>query len=209
MAADASLRELMAAIASGDEAAIDRLLQAAPPLATAALAEGATRAAAAANFLPSVGCYLYAGETALHVAAAAYRPDLCRRLIAAGAEVAARNRRGWTPLHRAADSHPNLPCSDPARQAQTIAELAAAGADPNLLDGNGTTPLHRAVRTRGAAAVAELLKAGADPAVRTRNGTTALRLANVSSGRGGSGAPRAKAEQARILQLLEGAGATA
>jgi ankyrin repeat protein len=210
MDADASLRRLIRAIVAGDDAAVERLLRDAPDLARAALAEGASRtSAAAANFLPSVGCYLYVGATALQIAAAAYRPELCRRLIAAGASVAAKNRRGWTALHHAADSHPNQPHWDPGRQAQTIAALAAAGADLNALDGNGTTPLHRAIRTRGAAAVAALLEAGADPAARTRNGTTSLRLANVTSGRGGSGSPRAKAEQARIVELLEEAGAPA
>jgi hypothetical protein len=209
MASDASLRALMSAIASRDDAGIERRLKAEPGLALAALAEGASRAAARGNFLPQLGCYLYEGATALHIAAAAYRPDLCRRLIAAGALVAARTRRGWTPLHHAADSHPNLPGWDPGRQAQTIAALVAAGADPNATDGNGTTPLHRAIRTRGAAAVAALLEAGADPAARTRNGSTPRRLAAVPSGRGGSGAPLAKAEQARIVELLEQAGAPA
>jgi ankyrin repeat protein len=209
MDADVSLRGLIRAIVSGDDAAVERLLRDAPDLAAVALADGASRTSAAANFLPSIGCYLYAGATALHIAAAAYRPDLCRRLVAAGASVAAKNRRGWTALHHAADSHPNQPRWDPARQAQTIAALAAAGADPNALDGNGTTPLHRAIRTRGAAAVAALLEAGADPRAKTRNGTTTLRLANVTSGRGGSGSPRAKTEQARIVELLEARGAPA
>jgi ankyrin repeat protein len=206
---DASLRELVAAIASGDDAAAERLIAAEPVLGRTALRQGATRTDASANFLPSIGCYLYAGATALHIAAAAYRPDLCLRIIASGAQIAARSRRGWTALHHAADSHPNLPQWDPDRQARTIAALAAAGADPNALDGNGVTPLHRAVRTRGAAAVAALLEAGADPTARTRNGSTPRRLADVPSGRGGSGSPLARAEQARIVELLERSGAAA
>jgi len=209
MGADGSLRDLMGAIASGDDARVDQLLADAPNLARAALGQGASRSAAAANFLPQAGCYMYAGDTALHIAATAYRADLCRRLVAAGAAVGARNRRGATPLHHAADSHLDLANWSPDRQAGTIAALAAAGADPNAVDGNGTTPLHRAIRTRGAAAVGALLAAGADPAARTRNGSTPRRLAAVSSGRGGSGSAQAKAQQAEIVALLERAGAPA
>ncbi len=47
-----------------------------------------------------------AGDTALHIAAAAYRTDLAQRLVAAGADVRARNRRGAEPLHYAATGAP-------------------------------------------------------------------------------------------------------
>ncbi len=196
------LCDLMASIAGGDEAGAERRLQEQPGLATGQLAEGASRQASTANFLPGIEAYLYAGDTPLHAAAAARSVRLLRRLLEAGADVAARNRRGATPLHYAATGNPDSPRWDPAGQAQAIAMLVAAGADPNAADKNGTTPLHRAIRTRCAAATEALLRAGADRALRTRNGSTPLRLAGVTSGRGGSGSPRAKAEQARIRALL-------
>jgi ankyrin repeat protein len=196
------LRELMAAIDASDEAAIERLL-AAPGLAQMAVDEGASRAEAKPHFLPRLGCYVYAGDTALHMAAAAYRADLAQRLLAAGADVAARNRRGATPLHAAASGDPDGPTWNPAAQAQTVGVLMSAGADPNAQDRNGATALHRAIRTRCAAAVAELLRLGADPARPTRSGSSPLALARLTTGRSGSGSPVAKAEQAKIIRLLE------
>ena len=198
-----SVRDLIEAIAAADPAAALRLIDNDPSLAAQHLSSGATRAEPRANFLPSLGRHLYAGDTPLHVAAAAARPDLLRRLIAAGADTAAKNRLGASPLHAAASGNPDSPRWDPDAQAEAIAVLLSAGADPNGADNNGTTPLHRAIRTRCAAAVEALLNGGADPAIRTRNGSTPMRLASVSSGRGGSGSPNAKAQQARILDLLE------
>jgi len=199
-----TLRDLMEVIALGDEARAARLLDGQPDLARQALGDGATRQAAAANFLAPIEAYLYAGDTALHVAAAAWRSDLVRRLIAGAAAVDARNRRGATPLHHAAAGNPQSARWDPEAQSATIAALVAAGADPNAADSNGSTPLHRAIRTRCASATRALLSCGADPNIPTRNGSTALRLAGVASGRGGSGSPQAKAQQAQILDLLTG-----
>ena len=197
-----ALRDLMDAIAAGATAEAGQLLDAQPQLAAASMSEGATRQTARANFLAALGCYVYAGDTALHVAAAAWSPELLRRLIDAGADPTARNRRGAGPLHYAASGNPDSARWDPDAQARAIAVLVAAGADPNAADANGTTPLHRAIRTRCAAAVEALLRAGADPSVRTRNGSTCERLASVASGRGGAGSPAAKSQQARILELL-------
>lgn len=42
---------------------------------------------------------MYAGDTALHLAAAAHQPDLVRTLLQMGADVDAANRRGAQPLH--------------------------------------------------------------------------------------------------------------
>jgi hypothetical protein len=67
---------------------------------------------------------------------------------------------------------------------------------------DGVTPLHRAVRTRCAAAVAALLDGGADAARKNKGGSTALRLARLTTGRGGSGSPEAKAQQQEILRLF-------
>lgn len=192
----------MDAIAAGDDARAVRLLDEAPELARAALGVGATRQAPGAGFVPALGCYFYEGDTALHAAAAAWRPELLRRLIAAGADVSARNRRGAGALHYAASGNPDAARFDPAAQAEAIAVLAGAGADPNAADKSGSTPLHRAIRTRCAAATEALLAAGADPTLATRNGSSPAHLAEVTSGRGGSGSPAAKAEQARIAEVL-------
>jgi Ankyrin repeats (many copies) len=203
MTNDPELRRLMDAIASADDAAVPGLLAAAPALARAALQEGATRAAASGHFLGAIGHYVYAGDIALHVAAAAHRPDVARRLIALGADSGARNRRGATPLHYAADGRPGVSGWDPSAQAATIACLIGAGADPDAADRNGVGPLHRAVRTRSAAAVEALLRGGADRLRRNGNGSTPAMLAAVPSGRSGSGGPEAKAEQVEIIRLLE------
>ena len=200
---DTPLRSLMEAIASGHEVAVAELLAVSPGLATAALRQGATRAAATENFLAAIAHHLYAGDTALHVTAAAHRPAIARALISLGANVAARNRRGATPLHYAADGDPDAARWDPAAQTATIGLLIASGADPNAGDKSGVTPLHRAVRTRRAAAVAALIEAGADAGRTNGNGSTAAMLATRQTGRSGSGSPAAKAQQAEIVRLLQ------
>jgi hypothetical protein len=200
---DSALRKLMDAIVTGDGPAVERLLAASPVLATARLEKGATRQAARENRLGGIGHYVYAGDTALHVAATAYRLDIVRRLIAMGSDVRARNRRGAEPLHYAADGRPGSPWWDPAAQGATVACLIDAGADPNAVDKGGVTPLHRAVRTRCTGAVRALLEGGADARRRNKNGSTPMLLATITSGRGGSGSAQSKAEQLKIERLLE------
>jgi ankyrin repeat protein len=202
MIGEPQLLPLIRAIAKGDTQAVLGLLAAAPGLARAALETGASRAQARDWYLTDIAHYAYAGDTALHIAAAGYRVDLARKLIALGADVAARNRRGAQPLHYAVDGHPGLPGWDPAAQAATVTALIEAGADPNAADTSGVAPLHRAIRTRSAQAVAALLAGGADPRLSNRCGSTPLKLAQQTTGRGGSGSPEAKAEQAEILRLL-------
>ncbi|HEX4736221.1 MAG TPA: ankyrin repeat domain-containing protein [Allosphingosinicella sp.] len=204
---DLMLWQLMAAIASGDRPAALALVTADPRLATATLKEGATRAASTDRFLTEISHHVYAGDTALHVAAAAHSPEIARALIGLGADVAARNRRGATPLHYAADGSPGSARWDPAGQSATIAILIEAGADPNATDQNGVTPLHRAVRTRCAAAVGALLDGGADVRLRNDNGSTPVMLVTRQTGRSGSGSPEAKAQQAEIVRLFGGYGA--
>ena len=195
--------ELVRAIVDRDAGTVAQLLARSRSLATASFVTGASRATAQPYFLGNVGRYIYAGDTALHVAAAGYRTEFVERLIGAGADVRARNRRHAEPLHGAAAGVPGSPNWDPHAQAATIACLIAAGADPDAPDQGGATPLHKAVRTRCAAAVKALLDGGADPRRKNKGGSTALRLAQVNSGRGGSGSPEAKAERQEILRLLE------
>ena len=200
---DAELMVLLQGIVADDSGAVSALLAASPELAMTRVAKGATRQAASENFLVEIEHYIYAGDTALHVAAAAYRPDLVRLLVATGADVGARNRRGAQPLHYAADGSPGSMHWNPGAQAATVASLIEAGADPNATDKNGVTPLHRAIRTRCAAAVSALLDGGADAERPNAHGSTPLQLATWTTGRGGSGSPESKAQQEQILDQLE------
>jgi hypothetical protein len=202
MANDTDLRRLMDAIAAAETPDVLASLSAAPALARASLMEGASRSSATANYLRTIDHYVYAGDTALHVAAAAHQPEIVRKLIALGAEVGAKNRRGATPLHYAADGVPGSIQWDPSSQASAIRHLIDSGADPDAGDNNGVTPLHRAVRTRCSAAVNALLDGGADPRKPNNNGTTSFMLATRPTGRGGSGSPEAKDEQAKIIRMF-------
>jgi len=200
---DSRFAALVRAIATGDAAAIPRMLAASPDLARVQAANGASRQNAKDYYLDEIKHYLYAGDTALHIAAAAHRVELVRTLIAAGGDVRARNRRGAEPLHYAADGTPGLPAWKPSAQAATIALLIKAGADPNALDKSGVAPLHRAVRTRCAAAVKALLDGGADVRLANKNGSTPIQLATRTTGRGGSGSAAAKEQQAEITRVLQ------
>jgi ankyrin repeat protein len=166
---------------------------------------GTTRGDAAGFFFEDIAHYLYEGDTALHMAAAAFRRPVAELLVAAGADCRARNRRGAEPLHYAADANRWAP----EAQAETIAYLLSAGADPNALDKSGVAPLHRAVRTRSLSAVRALLDGGASPLLPNRSGSTPHDLAIKTTGRGGSGSPRAHEQQAGILKLLRERGALA
>lgn len=106
-AADPGLSGLIGAIVAGDQRSVDRFLAEHPELARARVAAGATRAAAKDYWLEDIGHYVYAGDTALHVAAAAHAADTVETLVAVGADVGAVNRRGAQPLHYAVDGGPN------------------------------------------------------------------------------------------------------
>ena len=201
----ALIREIAAANAS---AALERLA-ASPELAHATFKHGATREQARDYFLDEIRHHVNAGDTALHIAAAAAHLDVIDALLTAGANVRAKNRRGAEPLHYAVDGGPGSPTWNPRTQAVVIARLIRAGGDPNETDRSGVTPLHRAVRTRCAAAVAELLKSGADAHRKTKSGSTPMQLASHNTGRSGSGSAEAKAQQAEIVRLLIQFGANA
>jgi hypothetical protein len=196
------LARFVEAIVAGDRAAFDELLAAHPGLASARVKAGATRAQAEDFFFAEIAHYAYAGDTALHMAAA-HAADLVGPLVSAGSDVAAVNRRGAQPLHYAVDGGPTGPRWDPVAQADTVERLLDAGADPNAPDKGGTTPLHRAIRNRGSAAVEVLLARGADPVIPNGRGSTPWQLANWTTGKGGSGSAAAKEQQAEILRLLE------
>ncbi|MEY2935805.1 MAG: hypothetical protein RL033_6554 [Pseudomonadota bacterium] len=201
MVAEGALRELVNAIVQDEKEAL-RVLAASSELARARFERGATRQDSKAYFLEAIACYLYEGDTPLHVAAAAYRAALAAQLLTHGADLHARNRRGATPLHSAVRGGPGSASWAPEAQVGMIGLLIAAGADPNAVDSGGVTPLHRAVRNRCAAAVQALLEGGADAGRKNKSGSTALTLAQQNTGRGGTGSAEAKAEQSEILRLL-------
>ena len=76
------LLALFRAIASDDRSRTTRLLKSSPLLALHAAENGATRQAAQHYYLRAVEHYVYAGDTALHIAAAGYRMDVVRELVA-------------------------------------------------------------------------------------------------------------------------------
>src|SRR4051812_1377019 len=192
-------------LATGSADEVSRILTADPAVATTPMEAGATRQRATDFFLAEIRHHLYRGDTALHVAAAAFRRPIAELLVGHGADVRARNRRGAEPLHYAADANH----SDPAAQAATIDYLTSAGADPHAVDRSGVAPLHRAVRTRSLAAVRALIDAGADPRQANGAGSTPLHLAVQPTGRGGSGSEEARLQQVAILRLLLERGAKA
>ena len=192
-------------VVDGDVDQLSRRLAARPALATTSSDAGATRRDASTLFFAEIAHYLYAGDTALHMAAAAFRRPAAKLLIAYGADCRARNRRGAEPLHYAADANR----WNPTAQAETIEYLISMGADPNAVDSGDVTPLHRAVRTRSLPAVRALLDGGAKPRQPNKAGSTPLHLAVQTTGRGGSGSPQARQQQAGIVRLLLERGAKA
>jgi ankyrin repeat protein len=191
-------------VVNGDIDKLSRLLATNPTLATARAEVGATRQVAPDFFFPDIAHYLYEGDTALHMAAAAFRYPIVELLVAHGADCRAKNRRGAEPLHYAADANR----WEPTSQAKTIEYLLSIGADPNALDRSGVAPLHRAVRTRSLPAVRALLKGGASPTAPNKSGSTPLHLAVQNTGRGGSGSEHARQQQAGIIKLLLECGAS-
>jgi ankyrin repeat protein len=204
---DAALLFLFESIAHGQRSEVEHLVDANPAMAARPLDRGATRQNAEPFYLPAIHHHLYAGDTALHIAAAAYRHDLAETLVARGADPRARNRRGAEPLHYAAHGVPDQARQDASAQRETIVYLLTAGADPDARDRTGATPLHRAVRSRCTGAVGALLDGGADARRRNRSGSTPLHLAVQNTGRGGSGSTAAKDEQRKIIALLLSHGA--
>jgi ankyrin repeat protein len=190
------LVRLLTAIAAGDRVLARTLLEAMPSLVTAGLARRDE------VFIDECQAQVYEGDTALHVAAFAYDAQMARDLVARGAAIRARNRRGAEPLHAAVAGGPGAASWNPARQRAIIEYLVGAGADPDAVALGRVTPLHRAVRNRCSAAVEALLSAGADPRVANDHGSTPSDLARQTTGRGGTGSPAAKAEQQIIISLL-------
>ena len=186
---------LVTAVLDNDRARVKELIKQNAALTTA----GAARASLESR----IAHWIYEGDTALHVAAAGYRVEIAKLLLDAGADVgAAMNHRRSQPLHYAADGYLENPNWDGTQQVRMIELLLKAGADLHARDKNGATPLHRAVRTRCAAAVKTLLNAGADATLKNKPGSTPFHLAVQNTGRGGSGAEKARTAQREIIQAF-------
>lgn len=203
-APDKPFLDLVHAIVDGDSERVGYLTDRSPALVRMTAAVGASRTGEGGYFFAAIRHYLYAGDTALHMAAAAHQSEIAQALLDKGADCFARNRRGAQPLHYAADAN----AGNPTAQAATIACLIRAGANPNTTDKSGVAPLHRAVRTRCAAAVEALLAGGAEPRGGNANGSTPLHLAVQNTGASNSGTPHAIGQQRQIITLLLGAGAS-
>jgi ankyrin repeat protein len=188
--------ELLAAIVENNTATVKRLLKSDRGLATRLIQKPKL-------YQSKIFHWMYVGDTALHLAAAGYRVEIVKLLLAAGADPnTAKNMRKSSPLHYAADGFITGPVWDAKKQVATIRCLLHSGANIHLQDMNGATPLHRAVRTRCAAAVRFLLKNGADPRTRNKPGSTAFHLAVQNTGRGGSGESAAVAAQREIIKTF-------
>jgi ankyrin repeat protein len=187
-----TLDQLLIAIVA-DEANAIRLVNAAPELAQMRVATE--------RLVKDVPHELYAGDTALHLAAAALRPLAVATLIEAGADANAENRRGATALHYACDPRPNGKTWNPAQQRSVIELLLDAGSDIEHQEKAGAAPLHRAVRARSPVAVRCLLERGARvDATHGRQRTTPLHLVTHSTG--ASGTKETRVEQQEIVELL-------
>jgi ankyrin repeat protein len=205
---DAALLTLFRAIASRDDREVARRLGASRDLAIRPIHAGASRDDATTYFLTPIHHYVYSGDTALHITAAAHQRHVAESLVTNGADVRARNRRGAEPLHYAADGGPAADGWDGVAQGDVISYLIEAGADPNALDKSGVAPLHRAVRNRCSMAVSALLEHGADPLLMNKTGSTPLHLAVQNTGKSNSGSEAAQHEQGRIIVVLLSHGAT-
>jgi hypothetical protein len=188
------MNELLTAIVADNRRAVEELLKADSGLATRLIGK-------AKLYQSKIFHWIYVGDTALHLAAAGYRVEIVLLLLTAGADPnAAKNHRGSSPLHYAADGFISGPAWDAKRQVETIRQLLSQGANLHLQDKNGATPLHRAVRTRCAAAVRLLLQAGSDPTLRNKPGSTPFHLAVQNTGHGGSGTAAAVSAQREIIK---------
>lgn len=90
--------QLIQFIVAQDTDQVARCLRATPELAPMASPVGATRQAASEFFFPTISHYLYAGDTALHMAAACCSRKIAQLLVQHGANTGARNRRHVLPL---------------------------------------------------------------------------------------------------------------
>src|SRR5262245_7668610 len=97
--------ECVRLVVDGDMTEVSRRVRANPALATMSSRVGATRSAATDFFFSDIRHYLYRGDLALHVAAAAFSRPMAELFVSHGADFRTKNRRGAEPLHYAADAN--------------------------------------------------------------------------------------------------------
>lgn len=114
------------------------------------------------------------GESALHIVAESGDLSFLDMLLARGATVDIRNKKGVTPLMLAARKGDGLP----------VARLLKARADPNLRTVNGANALHAAVIAPKAEATALLLREGANPNVQAFDAKASPLMLAASGGKG-------------------------
>src|SRR4051812_12398431 len=95
--------ELVHLVVDGDVDKVSRRLRTAPALATMALPISAVPQGTTDTFFTEIRHYIYGGDTALHMAAAAFSRPMAELLVSYGANCRAKNRRSAEPLHYAAD----------------------------------------------------------------------------------------------------------
>jgi len=120
------------------------------------------------------------GWTALHYAAWNVDWSVLLLLLDSGSSLSISDRRGWTPLHIAAN------------RGTSTHYLLERGADPMARDLKGSTPLHRAAKYDHFSCCNDLIKAGASVSARDHSGKTPLHRAAASPG-----------ENYSILPLIE------
>src|SRR5215467_6389382 len=161
------INPLHAAVLEGDLGRVKALLKGHPNLVFSKDPLGMTPYEDVEELLPAKGSDVN-GATALHYAAYKDRNDVVQLLLAAGANVNAKDRFSCTPLHYAVRWGRN----------KAVAEsLLGRKAKVNTKDICGETPLHW-VAVFWHKDVAELLLANkADVNAKTKNGDTPLHLA--------------------------------
>ena len=123
-------------------------------------------------------------RTALHMAVLYGQDAACNLLLDSGANPDLQCKKGWTPLHIAAESE----------TPEIFAALLRHKCDVNKTDYTNTTPLHMATWAHNVRYIEMLMRAGADPNMKgprgitpliqaARSGSVALMRALLDSGR--------------------------
>jgi hypothetical protein len=119
---DRELIRLVSLILQGDAGKVPGMIAASPGLATSCFQTGASRTSEEPYFLAQIGKYIYAGDTALHIAAAAYQVQIVEQLIGAGGRCTRKKSLRIQPASRRLGRWSGLAIVEP---------VAAGGYDSN------------------------------------------------------------------------------